>query len=259
MFYIVCVVYNKTIQEIASIKQFEHMLKRHNDVVLLILDNSTKQDVKIANEKHQCIAGSHYISNEDNLGLSRAYNKALEIIDINDWIMWTDDDTEFSGEYLNNAYSSAVSSSYDIISGIIKTKVNTVLSPTSRKSMEISLTPNVLYKDMYFINSGLCIRRKIYNEIGKYDERLFIDMIDYWLFDELKKKQLDSVFVVKGSITQDFSGNNNASIKSQMKRFKIYYKDFKAYCAIEKRNIWFRIKIPVKRILKIIYTGICRG
>ena len=107
-------------------------------------------------------------------------------------------------------------------------------------------------KGLVCINSGLCIKRELYDYIGKYNESQFLDMLDYWLFDELSKHGLDNVLFVKGSIVQDFSANKHSSYSEEMNRYRIFKKDFSAYCAVEKKSLLFRGLILIKRRLNII-------
>ena len=245
MFYIVCVIYNKGIKSVTSLNAFCRLADKQEDVRILLFDNSVNEDIVTANRNTKLADYVSYITNNGNIGLSKAYNKALAMTGPDDWIMWTDDDTSFSDEYLNNAYKAACNNTCDIIAGIVTTNLHTVLSPSFMKKDDTKeLKSGVIYDHLYCINSGLCVKKTVYELIGKYDETLFLDMIDYWLFDEARRHNINQVYLVPGEIVQDFSGN------------RIYKKDFNNYCTIENKPLSYRLKILVKRYFGIIYKSI---
>lgn len=252
MLYIACVVYNITINNVKSIDQFKTLVAEHNNVKLTVLDNSTEEEIVRNNEMLSSKSQMIYIQNGGNIGLSRAYNKVLDITDVDDWIMWSDDDTYFSKEYLDLLYKMVCLDEDLLMAGIIKTNKNTILSPISRKVENGKIRANARFKNLYCINSGLCVKRVIYDQVGHYDEGFFIDMIDYWLFDELHKNSLDNILILPGEIHQEFSGTINQPLASKLKRFRIYAKDFNHYCDIEKRKLSYRGWILIKRLARII-------
>lgn len=259
-FYIACVVYNRRVQDITSLKQFISLAEKHEDVQILLYDNSTDHAVIKYNAEWTGKPFVTYTNNCGNIGLSKAYNKVLHITSESDWIFWADDDTMFSDRYMENVYRAAKEEKYSVISGIVHTSVNTVLSPIYRnKKVKKKIVSEKTYSDVYCINSGLCIRRSVYDMIGLYDERLFIDMIDYWLFDELRKYDMDCVYVTDGAVVQNFSGNEAASFQKLFGRFKIYSRDFNKYCNIEQKGIIYRIRILVKRFINILRMSFLKG
>ena len=260
MFYIACVVYNEKITEIASRAPFEALAEQHPDVRILLFDNSTDAAVQTYNRACDLPAYMTYISNDGNIGLSKAYNKALTMTDREDWILWTDADTEFSPAYLSNTYLAAKSNQYHAIAGLVYTKTGSLLSPYYRqqKAEAPTIQPGSAYDELYCINSGLCVKRSVYETTGPYDEGLFIDMIDYWLFDELSRHGLNRVYIAGGEIMQDFSANATASREAQLKRYRIYAKDFRHYCDVEHKSAGYRLKILAKRKLNILFGSFLR-
>lgn len=256
MFNIVCVIYNKSIESVTSLNAFCRLADSQEDVRILLFDNSVDADILSLNRKTKLADYFSYFPNNENVGLSKAYNKALSMIDSDSWIMWTDDDTLFSDEYMNNAYEAARNNKCDIIAGVVTTNLHTTLSPVfMKKDNAKELSCGNTYDHLYCINSGLCVKKTVYELIGKYDETLFLDMIDYWFFDEASRRNINRVYLVPGEIIQSFSGNSKSPIKSQMKRFKIYKKDFKKYCAIEHKPYSYKMKILTKRFFGIIYKS----
>lgn len=260
MLYIACIIYNIKIENIKSLSAFVGLAEKHDDVQIMILDNSTEPEFYTSNREGIYSATVRYVSNEGNIGLSKSYNKVLQLTGPEDWILWSDDDTDFSSDFLENAYQTLKNDKYGIITGIINTTIHTVLSPVSRNDSEsVTYKPESVYHDVYCINSGICIKRSLYDKIGRYDEGLFIDMIDYWLFDELHKKKLDQVFIVNGTIIQEFSGTIRTSISSQLRRFKIYSKDFSYYCRIEHKSRYYKLRVLTKRLINILFGSLLKG
>lgn len=256
MLYIACVVYNKRIEDISSLSQYMDMLKRHDDVKIILLDNTTQREIINHNISFKGDSSIEYIINGENIGLSRAYNRVLDLIKSEDWVFWADDDTYFSIEYLENVYT-ATKCDVLIVSGIVKTNINTILSPIKRThKVNTVIVAGKKHDNLYCINSGLCVRKSVYNVIGKYDEGFFLDMIDYWLFDELNKRSLDQILIVAGDISQSFSGTSKTTLVSKLRRFKIYAHDFNHYCTVEKRPLFYRIGILIKRFARIILESI---
>lgn len=253
MFIVACVVYNKKIDLVTSLPQFIKLASEYDNVRIIFLDNTTKEEIKAYNQRMKDDLGISYISDQGNIGLSKAYNKVLDCTAPEDWILWTDDDTWFSNEYLENAYAMANQNMVMVMAGIVVTTANTRLSPTFRNHDDNTIiTEGMQYDNLYCINSGLCVKRSIYENIGYYDEKLFIDMIDYWLFDEMHKKELDHTLILKGDIRQNFSGISDADIGIKLKRFRIYCHDFLYYCKTEKRSWIYRIRILSRRLFNIL-------
>lgn len=262
MLYIICVLYNKTIEHIRSLDQFLQIQEQHDGVQVCIYDNSDVHEIAEENQHlfMERYSQIRYICNKGNLGLSGTYNRVLPEVQDDDWLLWTDDDTAFSKEYLENIYQETKKTGMPVLSGIVRTQSGSVLSPIGRDDHKAKAeATGAIVENVYCINSGLCVKRVVYNEIGFYNEKLFLDMVDYWLFDELSKKGLNQVMIVSGEITQNFSGNSRAKLSALLKRFRIYRKDFKAYCILENRSWFYCETVLLKRFLHIISLSRGKG
>lgn len=254
MIFIIIVLYNKMVYEIDSLSIFEEFFK-DKKAEIIVCDNSC---MKIVSENRAyCINRRwiHYIDNEgDNKGISYNYNKALAYIESLEkddyWVMFSDDDTKFSEEYLQNMYRAVVQGKNKLISGIIPS-----VSPM-RKNVILNTSKNLIktsgvYRNIYCINSGLTIHSSIIKTIRRYDETLFLDMIDYWLMEELKKKNLNTFLIVEGDILHKFSGIQSQSRTDMMTRFNIFKKDFQRFCVITHKPTSYRLIVLWKRYLNI--------
>lgn len=254
--YIVCILYNQSISNIKSLQQFIDLKNRYKQVDIVIVDNSNRElmlnNTKEYNQHYN--ETINYISNNgENLGLSKSFNKVIKTFGEFDYYMMTaDDDTYFSLEYLENIMKEVIRGEYDILSGIVKHQ-NGNMSPL-RKFKIINnefITEPGLYDNIFCINSGLTMRRNVIEKIGLYDERLFLDMIDYWLMYALMKYDLNHIFIVDGKIIQDFSGGSYPGKKNLKSRYKIYKKDCLKFIHITHTN-----KVRMRIILLIRWLRI---
>lgn len=203
---------------------------------LIIVDNSDCSDYIKVNEEYKS-ERIVYLSKKRNIGLSKAYNLALDYIEkeigFNDnlWIMISDDDTDFSVEYLNNVKNTIKITDSNIVSGLIVDQDGNPLSPTKR-TKNIFQTEYIKncgkYSDIDLINSGCIVKSTIFRNL-RYDEDLFLDMIDYKFMYDLTKKQLGKIEIIEGSIVQKFSGTQKSSLSAKKRRFRIYKNDYLVY------------------------------
>ncbi len=259
MFRIICVVYNKFIDQISSLNVFYELKKKHDDVIVQIYDNS-KEEIAKKNQETTALGYLDiiYIWNNGNIGLSKSYNKALSESKLEDWLFFADDDTSFPVSYLEKVYSYTHQDNVSsVVSGIIYSQSGAIISPLRKIDHNgLKLNGDTICKEVYCINSGLCVKREIYEIIGFYNETLFLDMIDYWLFDELSKYKMNKVMILDERIMQDFSGGGRSALKTMLVRFRIYKKDFSNYCTIEKKGFIYKYKILGRRIVKILYFSL---
>lgn len=257
-FVIAIVIYNRKIDEISSWKEFLSFQDRYDNVDIFICDNS---DATIS-KNNSLLVNCRYsdrkvrlINNEGlNLGLSINCNKAIDYansIGKDYWLFISDDDTFFSHEYLDNVYNATVTERCDLISGII-----TKMSPLRRHGVWAFRKDFIVnlgeYRDIFCINSGLTIHKSVINQLVKYDESLFLDMIDYWLMDWLIEHNLNRILIVDGEIHQTFSAKSDTDISKVKKRFEIFKSDFSKYCKLTGKSALFKVTILWRRRLVIL-------
>ena len=255
-FYILCVLYNDSIDNIASVRNFQALKNNHTNVEIIVVDNSELECVKTKSKAYS--ERLIYIDNNGNKGLSNAYNKAISLIhDTDYWLMLADDDTEFSLEFLEAAYSAAMKHEHSLICGLVKTDTGS-LSPTRRNTVfrkqDTYISDTGVYSDIFCINSGMIIHSEVLDAVGPFEERIFLDMLDYWFMDQLIEKRLNTVEVVEGDIYQHFSGNERADKEALLRRFTIYKKDFSTYCRLTDKSIPYKYGVLLKRTLSIYKT-----
>lgn len=262
--YVICVLYNQRIDAIKSLNQFLQLYNKYQ-VKLIIEDNSEDDFVEYNRTACRTIYSEKiiYECNHGNIGLSKAYNNAINLIEDDEyWVMLADDDTDFSMEYLENLVDAVEIDSFKVISGIIKTKKG-YMSPI--KALKISNRPDDFiiragkYTNIYCINSGLCIESTILKQIGLFDEHLFLNMIDFCLMEKMMDYSINSIHIIEGNIYQDFSSLiSSKNVKKELFRFQLFEKDFLYFCKIRRKPFFYQIIILSKRfvniLIKLIYS-----
>lgn len=241
--YIVCVLYNQKIEEITSLNVFLSLAGKYSFIKLMVMDNSSK--AFLTQNRRACETTYkgriRYVESGGNIGISKAYNKALRIIkDEKFHVMWSDDDTLFSEEYLENVIKSIKAGRTDIISGIVRANGN-VISPVKNLNFDVfkrtnrfDLKPGI-HNNIYCINTGLTIKSSVFDAVGGYDERLFLDAVDHLFSDQLIEKGLNRIEIVSGSITQDFAAETD-DLSAWKKRVRIYVRDWTKWWMITRRH-----------------------
>ena len=257
--YIITVLYNRRIHEIRSFPEFRTLLYEYPETGLIIADNSTEKRIQEQNRKTaEQLQEVRYVACGGNVGLSRAYNRALSVIPKEQpfWVMLSDDDTWFSLGYLENGCRRIRHESnrrdektpLRMLCGIVQTKGGWI-SPRTRHTKEMAVSSFLrkpapgIYQDLYPINSGWFLEGSTLLAVGGFDERLFLDQIDFLLMDRLRESGVRRIGVLPGEIRQEFSGelrieDGAAQLRSSIRRWEIFRKDFDTYCDLTQKP-WF--------------------
>ena len=185
------------------------------------------------------------------------------------YVMWSDDDTVFSEEYIENVIKVIKAERTDIIGGIVRAGEK-VLSPAKRIDTRCRYSikqyhqdPGI-YNDIYCINTGLTVKSTVYGIIGRYDERLFLDAVDHLFSDKLIEKDLNRIEIVPGDIIQNFAAVTD-DLDSRKIRTKIYTRDWIKWWKITHKHgafIFLSIFIAngslIKRKLEKAFRNIIR-
>ncbi len=279
MLYIAIVMYNKKIAEVLSKCTANRLLERHGEdkAHIIIVDNSEGQ-LNDDEESKELIAkhGIVYIHNGKNLGLSKAYNQALEYAlhdsrdPYRDFLMLLDDDTDVSYPYMHElyaAYKDAIrlangvddntgfdlEENINVITGLIESG-GRPMSPIYRfrfsyKEKNCITSPGT-YENICCISSGMAVRLAALEKVGGFEESLFLDMIDYTLMYQLSRRRFNNVKVVNAQIDQSFSGRQKKPRREVMNRYKIYCKDFTRFCEITRRGrLYASLHLLKRRIM----------
>ena len=228
----VIVVYNKSIKDSLTLNRIKSSGIPAKNVI--VVDNSTA-DYGVGSYCNTM--GYNYISMNGNAGLSKAYNRALDFLiplaDLNDLVMWLDDDTDITQEYFSNLFSQAESySSVDVFMPVIIGQDGVIYSPNEGAFLKsrfiTSIDEQIDMSKINGINSCLAVRYRIYNDY-RYTEDLFMDLTDNQFFDDMREKGT-SFRIIRTLIHQTFfQRGDDANIDSVINRFRLRIADFMIY------------------------------
>ncbi|KAF0091890.1 MAG: glycosyltransferase [Fusobacteria bacterium] len=220
---IVVVIYNKRINEIKYIEEIK-------SADILIYDNSKNSQNKPD--------GAYYYHNENNGGVSMAYNYGINLaIKLQkDFIILLDQDTSFDEEILDKYYGYAkeFGKSY-IYAPIVKNGVR-IYSPYIEGMFKNypQNTNDFNYDKIYnieeksLINSGMMIPLDIISDIGPFKEDIKLDFSDTY-FVEKYKKQFKEVILMDVFLEHKLSGDEGKNKQKELSRFKYYCNGAKVY------------------------------
>lgn len=227
---IVIVCYNSLISNSNALKS----LILHENVQLIFVDNSTDECIKERNKIYcSSIRNTIYVDMNGNQGITKAYNKAISLIenDVHKWIIFFDQDTSIPKNYITELLKCISLILADVYFPVVKDK-NGVLSPCLIRGKEFKRIENRKSNtnlNMYsFINSGMCVNRTVFNNI-LYDESLFLDFADHDFISSLKRNGYNMYLINNIVLKQDFSGSQKNSFEQDFTRFSIYIKDNLTY------------------------------
>lgn len=231
-FYAVIVLYNKKIWDSQSIKTLKIINRKDTDI--LVLDNSS--DIFVAvNHTWADQNGIQYYSMGGNVGLSKAYNYALNLLKDaygDDIIVWFDDDTPVKKEYFDVLSKYGKKKEIDVFAPVIYGQNGVIYSPNKAgllKGKYIKTPVQPIHNHKFnAINSCLAVRLRVYKGYS-YDEDLFMDCVDTKLFDDFRNMKLNFC-VLPVEIHQNFfQRNKQGDVESYWKRFQIRIKDTVIY------------------------------
>lgn len=142
--------------------------------LLIVVDNSTQHNIKLIDKLKDSFTNILYINNNDNLGIATALNiacyKAIELD--YDWILTMDQDSRFLDFKSYIACLQKVSDKQNLAIIAANTQWNAknyILKDPSYDYEEKSIV----------ITSANFLNLSIFKTLGGFEEKLFIDMVDY--------------------------------------------------------------------------------
>ncbi|SHL00757.1 Glycosyltransferase, GT2 family [Selenomonas ruminantium] len=248
-FYAVVVVYNICVYNSLTLNNLKNINK--NNVSVIVVDNSTEN---FNNGSLAEKSGWTYMSMNGNVGLSKAYNRALDLIQDKDGVViWLDDDTNITREYFDVLEKDVLENcQIDIFAPVIQGQDGKYLSPNEYHFLRNKQLKN---KDdsidclrFNAINSCTAVRMRVYEKY-RYTVQLFLDQVDHQFFEDQRNigrtfKKMDVVIQHNLSIK-----NKVSNIEKMKNRYSIMIPDF----------LWFCRKSTTRYILgwmKVIGWGI---
>lgn len=189
----VVVLYKRTLEESQTIHSLVKVFGSHPELLdsigVLVWDNSPAPLVQ-----PELPFPFEYRHSSQNVGVSGAYNRALEIAEglLCPWMLLLDQDTILADEYLDKmlAYSRQLEGNPDI--GAIAPFLfdgKQAISPQIIRFYGIQLVPpgfsGIHSGELYAANSGTLMRAAALKEAGGYNEQFWLDYSDIVAFHRL--------------------------------------------------------------------------
>ena len=186
-----------------------------------------------------------------NMGLSKAYNKAIEHIKNScDFLCLFDDDSEISEEYFDCLRESVAADKKVKIFVPITYGAKGLYSPSVeikkrvRRARKISeITP----ENITAINNGMAIKREVF-ENYRYNEDYFLDYVDHAFLRDMRNMGVKISMMDVKLYHQTMFGSEKATKQSVISRFGIFRKDLKIfYCnSFRGRMIYYEMILRMK-------------
>ncbi|MDD4855874.1 MAG: glycosyltransferase [Sulfuricurvum sp.] len=166
-----CVVlYNPTLEVIENVATYADKVDH-----FIVVDNSDTQQHEIIETLKSIYSNLIYIDNRGNLGIATALNIACDcaIAQNSDWILTMDQDSKFINfqDYLHCLHS--LDQQSDIA----------LLAPNTGRFSPEEIGKNAhdctFEEHFIVITSGNFLNLNLFNSIGRFDDNLFIDVVDY--------------------------------------------------------------------------------
>ncbi|HEM6372262.1 TPA: glycosyltransferase [Streptococcus suis] len=229
-YYAAVVVYNSLISDSETITNLSK-IKNHN-ISIVVFDNSNIYSIRVENQLFSQKNGYTFLSENENIGLSKAYNKILDHLTGREGIVvWFDDDTQVDQNYFD-VLNENINENYDIYVPVIKAQNGKFYSPNEEgflKNKQLkSVNGKIRQKKFNAINSCTAVKLDVYKNY-RYDEKLFLDQIDHDFFRSQRlhnKRFFKLPIIIHHNLSlKDTSGN----IESVKQRFNILIPDYITY------------------------------
>ncbi len=220
---IVMVVYNEAIVNTPVYRCFTAL--DHDCFRLYVSDNSTDQAILDQNVE---VAGIRYKANGGNIGLSKAYNSWISesLNDVDTYLIF-DQDTPVSKGYFDTVLHDLQQNPDVLVLVPSVTAGDLKMSPLVFDPVKIAVDGDAEHAEaIMFINSGSVIRSDVYRQVGFYNEAMFLDCVDYDFSLKCARHAIP-IKRLNTTLQQNFSGVESSGLSRDLKRFKIYIKDFR--------------------------------
>lgn len=242
-FYAIVVLYNTSINESVTISNLSK-IHSHN-IKIIAVDNSTigNNNASIADEKKYI-----YLDMHGNVGLSKAYNHALDYLSNKEGVViWFDDDTNVTQEYFDVLEESVNRlQTFDIFVPVIQGQDGHYWSPNEAhffRNKQLKSQYQVIDADkINAINSCTAVRLSVYSNY-RYDERLFLDQVDHKFFQD-QRSMKRNIHILDTVIHHHFSTKSKMSnIEAVKTRYSIMIPDFLMYSKLSNKLFLGTIKV----------------
>ncbi|HMM07260.1 MAG TPA: glycosyltransferase [Clostridiales bacterium] len=237
--YILVVIYNKSCKEMLPF--FDCVIKAENSP--MVFDNSTQE---LDNRSFCEEKGIVYLGGRGNLGLSRAYNEAIDYCTTqgeDGVICFFDDDTVITKDYLD-AVKQGNTGESGVFVPLLKSGTKLISPAILKENYHCTFFDK---KEDVFgyqghnltaLNSGMAVTLTVFADY-RYDERLFLDGIDHKFMMDMAKRAVP-VHILDCTLVHHLSALEKPSIESALSRYEIFKKDVKVFAGDAYKSILWR-------------------
>jgi len=253
-FFAVTVIYNRSLSDSLSFSTL-----KDTGVEIFVCDNSTEDMNNAAFESESV----HVLPMGGNVGLSKAYNRALDALDGKDgYVCIFDDDTAVPSDYFDLMAKEIEKTGADILLPTVfdgrgymsPCKIDGVVASA------VSSLDELTAENISGINSGMAVSLEVFKNY-RYDENYFLDFIDHKFLSDMKKQNRKITAARSVELKQSFSANDFSDIRAARRRFSIFKKDYSLFCrqAGGLKNRIVGALVIAKRFININFIGRLRS
>ncbi|MDD4095676.1 MAG: glycosyltransferase [Oscillospiraceae bacterium] len=233
---VILVVYNKRCNEIDSLRQIG---KQSNFVHKVIVIDNSLPDFHADNRSYlDEFSYVIYKAMTENVGLSKAYNHALSLLDADDgYVLFLDDDTVIGDDFFEKTAGVLESDEPDVLFARVEDEKG-LLSPCLRSGLRCKrfgasdrLTKH-LPKNISAINSGTVVKIGVQKGL-MFDENLFLDYVDH--LNVIRLIQAGHQIEISNVIIRQQFSDNMVDDPSQTERYRCFIRDARTFGGIIKR------------------------
>jgi len=246
---VLVVICNRSLEDSRTIRT----LNAPETALVFVADNSTTD---YGNRAYAKAHGYVYIDMGGNMGLSKAYNRAIAQMDMEvEALCLFDDDTEVDSRYFD-ALGPAMEAhpNIDVFAPVV-TDCKGMLSPcimgavACRRAGSVDELPQ---RGVSAINSGLAVRMQVFKDY-RYDEGQFLDYIDHAFMRDITGYELNRICIMQDvELRQEFSGSTKQSRRAALRRFRIFKKDITYFCRKYGISLMRRMLLLMKRRIRLL-------
>lgn len=241
--YALTVLYNGPIDEERS-----RLIQSHG-LIPVYFDNSTSTSSIDENKAFCAKHGYAYFGFQKNVGLPKAYNFVIKkLVSPEDWIIILDQDTPLPEEYFEKMLHAIHDGKHPVYMPFFKLFRPGKYGPNIiKKVSSFNIIKNTRHDHLqgYLlgINSCTAISGKIFEKVGYFNERLFLDYVDDDFFMRLAQHKIESE-TIGITMTQNFFTN----AKNTLPKIKVRFANIKA-----DGRVFFKEDYIDPRLSKILY------
>lgn len=226
---VIFVVYNRAVYETETAQALRKMKDAPKEI--LVYDNSET----ITDNRQKCAElGWNYLGGTGNVGLAKAYNACIDDLihkGFDGVVSLFDDDTDIAEDYFSCLHAVASDQKekslfFPVLKAGGKIVSPQVIRPNQHASF-YQTTEECMASDgtdRYAFNSGMAVRMNVFRQV-RYDERLFLDGIDYAFLQECYRQGF-SADVLPVVMEHGFSGTQRPEFTAAWGRFRHYATDY---------------------------------